>query len=117
MVFHTYYLQLKRAIKAETCMTPNTLHRFQTLMKFHTDRRFIYITMRIDENKEELQSYYKLTEEDLEEITKDWSAELLILVDPTKMSDPKLIGSPEITHEEKDTPGPSKRKKTKEVHN
>jgi hypothetical protein len=27
-VFHTYYLQLKRAIEAETHMTPNTLHRF-----------------------------------------------------------------------------------------
>jgi hypothetical protein len=40
-------------------------------MKFHTDQHFIYITMHIDEHKEELQSYYKLTEEDLEEITKD----------------------------------------------
>jgi hypothetical protein len=29
---------------------------------------------RTDESKEELQSYYKLTEEDLEEITKEWPA-------------------------------------------
>jgi hypothetical protein len=70
-----------------------------------------------DEHKEELQSYYKLTEEDLEEITKDWSAELLIPADPTEMSDPELIGSPETTHEAKDHPGPSRRKKTEEVQN
>jgi hypothetical protein len=43
-------------------------------MKFCIDRHFIYITARADEHKEELQSYYKLTEEDIEEITKDWSA-------------------------------------------
>jgi hypothetical protein len=56
-----------------------------------------------------LQSYYKLTEEDLEEITKDWSTDLLIPADPTEMSDPD---SPETMH---DTPGPSKMKKTEEV--
>jgi hypothetical protein len=38
-------------------------------------------------------------------------------VNPAKMSDPKLIGSSEATHEEHDTPGPSKRKKTEEVQN
>jgi hypothetical protein len=52
-------------------MTPNTLDMFTPLMKFHIDRHFIYVTARVDENKEELQSYYKLTEEDLEEITKE----------------------------------------------
>jgi hypothetical protein len=70
-----------------------------------------------DEHKEELQSYYKLTEEDLEEITKDWSAELLIPADPAEMSDPELIGSSEATHEEHDTPGTNRRKKTEEVQN
>jgi hypothetical protein len=43
-VFHTYYLQLKRAIEDETCMTPNTLQKFRPLIKFHVDRNFIYIT-------------------------------------------------------------------------
>jgi hypothetical protein len=51
-------------------------------MKFHTDRHFIYIFTWADEHKEELQLYCKLTEEDLEEITKEWSIELLIPVDP-----------------------------------
>jgi hypothetical protein len=73
--------------------------------------------MHVDEHKEELQSYYKLTEEDLEEITKDWSTELLIPADPTEMSDPKIIGSSEATHEECDTPGTNRRKKTEEVQN
>jgi hypothetical protein len=53
-------------------MTPNTL-RFR-----EANRHFIYITVRVDESKEELQSYYKLTEEDLEEITKEWPIEFLI---------------------------------------
>jgi hypothetical protein len=91
-------------------MTPNTLHRFQPLMKFNADHHFIYITTRDDEHKQQLQSYYKLTEEDLEEITKDWSADLLIPANPTELSD---VDSPETVL---DTPGPSKMKKPEEFH-
>jgi hypothetical protein len=83
-------------------------------MKFHADRHFIYITTREDEHKEELQSYYKLTEEDLKEITKDWSADLLISVDPAEMSNSELDSS-EAAHKEHDTPGTIKRKKTREI--
>jgi hypothetical protein len=57
----------------------------------------------------QLQSYYKLTEDDLEEITKEWSADLLVPVDPVEMSD---VDSPETMS---DTPGPSKTKKDDEV--
>jgi hypothetical protein len=60
-VFHNYYLQLKRAIESFPRMTPNTLHRFRPIAKFRANIHFIYITVRRDENKEELQSYYKLT--------------------------------------------------------
>jgi hypothetical protein len=60
-------------------------------MKFHTDQHFIYITARVDEHKEELQSYYKLTKRDLEEITKDWLEDLLIPVDPVEMLTLNLI--------------------------
>jgi hypothetical protein len=70
-VFHTYYLQLKRAIESSPCMTSNTLHKFIPFGKFRIDRNFIYITVRGDEHREEIQSYYKLTEEDMEEITKE----------------------------------------------
>jgi hypothetical protein len=110
--FHTYYLQLKRSIEVEPSMTPNTLQRFRPLMKFCTDRHLIYITTREDEHKEELQSYYKLMEEDLKDITKDWLEYLLIPIDPIEMSNPD---SPETTHKEHDTPGHSRRNKTKEV--
>jgi hypothetical protein len=61
--------------------------------------------------------YYKLPEEDLEEITKDWSLELLIHADPIEMSYLELIGSLQTTHEAKDRPRPSRRKKTEEVQN
>jgi hypothetical protein len=113
-IFHTYYNQLKIAIQAMPRITPNTLHRFRPLMKFSADRHFIYITPRADEHHQQLQSYYKLTEEDLEEITKEWSADLLIPADPMELSD---VDSPEAVH---DTPGQSKTKKNEEaqdVHN
>jgi hypothetical protein len=109
VVFHTYYNQLKVAIQSAPRITPNTLHRFRPLMKFSADHHFIYITARADEHKQQLQSYYKLTEEDLEEITKDWSVDLLIPADPAEISD---IDSPETAQ---DTPGPSRIKKTEEV--
>jgi hypothetical protein len=50
-----------------------------------------------------------LIEEDLEEITKDWSMNLLIPADPMEISN---IDSPKIVH---DTFKPSKTKKTEEV--
>jgi hypothetical protein len=71
VIFHTYYNQLKLAIESEPCIMPNTLHKFRPLIKFTADHHFIYITVRADEHKQQLQSYYKLTKEDLEEITKD----------------------------------------------
>jgi hypothetical protein len=51
-------------------MTPNTLHQYKPLAKFRADRHFMYITVCRDESKEELQSYYKLIDEDMEDITK-----------------------------------------------
>jgi hypothetical protein len=84
-------------------------HRFWPLMKFSIDRHFIYITVCVDEHKKLLQSYYKLTEENLEEITKEWLAYLLISVDPAEIFD---IDSPELVH---DTPGPSKTKEYEEA--
>jgi hypothetical protein len=109
VIFHTYYAQLRLTIHPEPRMTLNTLHRFRHLIKFRADHHFIYITTHVDENKEQLQSYYKLTEEDLEEITKEWSTNLLILANPTELSD---IDIPEAMQ---NTLGPSKTKKTKKT--
>jgi hypothetical protein len=50
-----------------------------------------------------------LTEEDLEEITKEWSIDLRVPVDPVKLSDIENI---EATHY---TPGPRKTKKNEEA--
>jgi hypothetical protein len=66
-------------------------------MNFSADRHFIYITTQADEHKEKLQSYYKLTEEDLEEITKEWFVDLLIPTNPMKIYD---LDSLEETHKE-----------------
>jgi hypothetical protein len=113
-VFQTYYLQLKRAIKVVPHIIPNTLHRFRPFVKFHIERHFIYITACRDKQKV-LQSYYKLTEEELKEINKEWPTKLLIPIDPIELSDLELIRSPMITREGNDTPRTSRRKKTEEV--
>jgi hypothetical protein len=114
-VFHTYYLQLKRDIEVVPRITMNTLHRFRPIVKFHADKHFIYIIACRDEHKEVLKSYYKLIEEDLEEITKEWPTEVLIPIDPAELFDHELIESPVVTREGYDTPGTSRRKKTEKV--
>jgi hypothetical protein len=67
-----------------------------------------------DEHKEELQSYYKLTKEDMEEITKEWPSEFLVPIEQTELSDPNLIGSLVVTREEYEGPSNKKKKKKKE---
>jgi hypothetical protein len=52
-----------------------------------------------------------MRKEDVEEITKEWSVDLLVLADPTEMSD---INSPGTVQ---DAPGPSKTKKVKMMKN
>jgi hypothetical protein len=78
-------------------------------MKFSADRHFIYITVCTDEHNQQLQSYYKLTKEDLEEITKEWSAYLLVPVDPIEIFD---VDSLETVQ---DLPRPSMQQKINEV--
>jgi hypothetical protein len=55
-----------------------------------------------------------LTEEDLEEIAKEWLAEFLVSVKDVKLSDPDLIGSPVVTRMENDGPSSTKKKKKEE---
>ena len=97
VVFHAYYQQPKHAIEAFPCMTLNTSHTYRPLEKNFIDRHFIYITTCRDESKEELQSYYKLIDEDMEEITKEWLAEFLVPVDDVEISDPDIIEIPLVT--------------------
>jgi hypothetical protein len=113
-VSHAYYQQLKHAIEAFSRMTSNTLHQYKPLANFHADQHFIYITTHRDENKEELHSYYKLIDEDMEEITKEWPAEFLVLVDVAELSDPDIIGSPLVIRVEHDGQDSAKKNKKKE---
>jgi hypothetical protein len=97
VVFHAYYQQLKVSIESFPHMTLCTLHQFKPLAKFHVDPHFIYITARRDESKEELQSYYNLTDKDMEQIMKEWPEDFHVPVDDAKISDPDIIGSPLVT--------------------
>jgi hypothetical protein len=96
-MFHAYYQQLKVSIESFPCMTPHTLHQYRPIAKFHADPHFIYITTRRDVNKEELQSYYKLIDEDMEKITKEYSEEFLVPITDEKLSNTDTIGSPMVT--------------------
>ena len=51
----------------------------------------------------------------MEEITKEWPIEFLVLVEQTKLFDPDLIRSPVVTREEYDGPSSSKKKNKEEV--
>jgi hypothetical protein len=76
------------------------LHQYKPLDKFHIDQNFIYITGRKDERKEELHFYYKLTDEDMEEIRKEWPVEVLVPIDDEELFDPDIIVSPMVTQVE-----------------
>jgi len=95
-------------------MTSNTLHTYRPLEKFCIDWHFIYITAHRDGSKEELQSYYKLTDEDMEEITKEWPTKFFVPMEDVEISDPNLIKSPVVTQTEYDGPSSAKKKKKKE---
>jgi hypothetical protein len=79
-VFHAYYQKLKVSIESFLHMTLCTLHQYRPLAKFYADLHFIYITACRDERKEELQLYNKLTDDDMEKITKEWPKEFLVPV-------------------------------------
>jgi hypothetical protein len=97
VVFHDYYLQLKHAIEAFPRITLNTLHQYRMITKFCIDRYFIYITACRDESKGEFHSYYKMTDEDMDEISKECPAEFLVPVEYVEIFDPNIIGSPFVT--------------------
>jgi hypothetical protein len=98
-------------------MTLHTLHQYQPIAKFHVDPHFIYITVHRDENEEELQSYYKLIDEYMEQITKEWPEEFLVHVVDAKLSDIDIIGIPIVTRLEhvRQSSGTKKKKKQEEV--
>jgi hypothetical protein len=50
-----------------------------------------------DEHHEELQSYYKLADEDMEQITKEWKEEFLVHFTDAEISDTNTIGSLIVT--------------------
>jgi hypothetical protein len=113
-VFHAYYQQLKVSIELFPQMTPHTQHQYRPLAKFRVDPHFIYITMCIDESKEELQSYHKLIDEDMEQSMKEFPIEFLVPVDDEKLSEPEIIGSPLVTWFEHARHTNVKKKKKKE---
>jgi hypothetical protein len=83
-------------------------------VKFCADCHFIYITVHRDESKEELQSYCKLNNEDMEEITKERLDEFLLPVGDAELSDPDLIDSPMVTQTEYEGQRSARKKKKKE---
>jgi hypothetical protein len=95
-------------------MTLDTLHKYMPLEKFHADRHFIYIIAHRDESKDELQSYYKLTDKYMEDITKEWSADFLVPVEDAELFDPDIIESLLVTQVEHDGQNSAKKKKKKE---
>jgi uncharacterized protein YsxB (DUF464 family) len=78
-------------------MTPCTLHQYKSIAKFHVDPHFIYIIVPKDESKEELQYYYKMIDEDMEKIMKEWPEEFQTPIVDVELSNADIIGSPLVT--------------------
>jgi hypothetical protein len=97
VAFHRYYQQLKVTIESFSRMTPRTLHQYRPIAKFCVDPHFIYITARRDEHHEELQSYYKLTDENMDQITKEFLEEFILPVVDAELYNTDNIGSPIVT--------------------
>jgi hypothetical protein len=59
-----------------------------------------------------------MTDEDMEDITKEWLLEFLVLVDDVELFDPDIIGSPLVTWSEHvGQSNAKKNKKNEEVRN
>jgi hypothetical protein len=113
-VLHPYYQQMKGSIESFPCMTPRTLHQYKPIAKLCADRHFIYIIVSKDEIKEELQSYYKLTDENMEYITKERPEEFLVPIADAELSDVEIIGNPLVTWVKHVGQTNAKKKKKKE---
>jgi hypothetical protein len=98
-------------------MKPCTLHQYWPIEKFCIDPHIIYISTRRDEHQEELQSYYKLTDEDMEQITKKCPKEFHVPIIDAELSDTDTIVRPIVTQVEhvRQSSGTKKQKKWDEV--
>jgi hypothetical protein len=98
-------------------MIPCTLHQYRPIEKFCTNPHFIYITVGRDEHQEELQSYYKLSNEDMEHIIKEWRKKFLVPIAYAELFDTDTIGSSMVTRFEHvgQSSGTKKQKKQVEV--
>jgi hypothetical protein len=86
-------------------------------VKFHVDRHLIYITACRDESKEDMQSYYNMTDEDMDKITKESPTKFLVPEEYTELSDPHIIGSPLVTRVKHDGQTSTKKKRKEDVQN
>jgi hypothetical protein len=115
-MFHAYYQHLKVVIESFPCMIPHTLDKYRQVAKFQADPHFLYIIVCRDENQEDLHSYYKLTNEYMDQITKEWPEEFLVPIADAELFDTDTIGSPIVNRVEhvRQSSGMKKKKKQEE---
>jgi hypothetical protein len=86
VVFHGYYQQLKVSIKSFLHMTLHTLHQYQPIAKVPHDPHFIYITTKKMSTRKNYSHTTSWTDEDMEQITKEWPEEFLVHVTNVELS-------------------------------
>jgi hypothetical protein len=67
-------------------MTLHNLHQYKPIEKFRADPHFIYITAHRDENHEELQLHYNMTDDDMEHTKIERPQEFPVPVTDAKLS-------------------------------
>ena len=71
MVFYYYYDQLCKAINSSPCITYEVTDTYGKVMCFATDRHDIYLQPRAQQGGYRNIGYYRMTQEDIEQVIKD----------------------------------------------
>ena len=78
MVFYYYYDQLCKAINISLRVTREVTDTYGKIMRFTANRHHIYLQPRVQQGGDRHIGYYRMTQEDIEQVIKDqleiWAA-------------------------------------------
>ena len=69
-VFYYYYNQLSKAINSSPCVTHEVTDTYGRIIHFVVDRHHIYLQPRAQEGNDRHIGYYRMTQEDIEQVIK-----------------------------------------------
>ena len=111
MVFYYYYDQLCKAINSSPCVTQEVTDAYGKIINFVADRHHIYLLPRAQEGNDRHISYYRMMQEDIEQVIKDQSEVWVENPEKQKEKDKGKGKEKETMPEIRKDPGKEKEKK------